>query len=88
MAKYRDEMIRAGVLVDFSGLAPTSKGARVRLSAGKPIVIDGPFAETKELVAGYRVLDVPSKREGLAWVKRCPHPHRIEAELEVRPLAL
>ena len=72
MAKYNNDLAKAGVLLDLQRLEPDSKGARVRFSGGKSTVIDGPFAETKELVGGYWLWNVKSKREAIEWVKRCP----------------
>lgn len=87
MAKYHEDLARAGVLLDANGLHPSSKGARIRYSSGKRSVIDGPFAETKELVAGYTIIDVKSREEALAWTKRFPNPaiDAGEGEIEVRP---
>jgi hypothetical protein len=86
MGEYNKELMQAGVLVDLSGLQPTSKGARVKFSGGKTTVIDGPFAETKELIGGYWIIDVKSKGEAIEWAKRVPAPHGEgqEAEIEVR----
>jgi hypothetical protein len=86
MGKYNEELMKAGVLVDLSGLQPSSKGARVRFSGGKTTVIDGPFPETKELIAGYWIIQVNSKEEAIAWARRAPAPHGEgqEAEIEVR----
>ena len=86
MGKYNKELMQAGVLVDLSGLQPTSKGARVKFSGGKTTVIDGPFAETKELIGGYWIIDVKSKAEAIEWAKRVPAPHGEgqESEIEVR----
>ena len=87
MGKYNEELIRAGVLIDCAGLQPSSKGARVRFSGKKRSVIDGPFTETKELLAGYWTIQVKSRAEAIEWARRCPHPHPGEdAELELRPL--
>jgi hypothetical protein len=72
MMKYNEELSKAGVLLALDGLQPTSKGARVRFKGGKPTVSDGPFAEAKELVGGYWLIQVRSKEEALEWVKRCP----------------
>ena len=72
MGEYNKELMQAGVLVDLSGLQPTSKGARVKFSGGKTTVIDGPFAETKELIGGYWIIDVKSKAEAIEWAKRVP----------------
>lgn len=82
MAKYNDDLAKAGVLLDLQRLEPDSKGARVRFSGGKSTVIDGPFAETKELVGGYWLWNVKSKREAIEWVKRCPLP-KLGGELEI-----
>lgn len=82
MAKYNDDLAKAGVLLDLQRLEPDSKGARVRFSGGKSTVIDGPFAETKELVGGYWLWNVKSKREAIDWVKRCPIP-KLGSELEI-----
>ena len=86
MAKFNEEMIKAGVMLDGNGLQPSSKGARVRFEGNKRTVIDGPFAETKELVAGYWILQVKSKAEALEWIKRCPNPHNVDSEVEIRQL--
>ena len=82
MAKYNDDLAKAGVLLDLQRLEPDSKGARVRFSGGKSTVFDGPFAETKELVGGYWLWNVKSKREAIEWVKRCPIP-KLGGELEI-----
>jgi hypothetical protein len=79
-------MVKAGVMLDGNGLQPSSKGARVRFSGAKRTVIDGPFAETKELVAGYWILQVKSKAEAIEWMKRCPNPHEGESEIEIRQI--
>jgi hypothetical protein len=73
-------------MLDGNGLQPSSKGARVRFSGDKRTVIDGPFAETKELVAGYWLLQCRSKEEAIEWIKRCPNPHNEESEIEIRQL--
>jgi hypothetical protein len=86
MAKFNEEMVKAGVMLDGNGLQPSSKGARVRFSGDKRSVIDGPFAETKELVAGYWILQVKSKAEAIEWIKRCPNPHNEDGEIEIRQL--
>jgi hypothetical protein len=88
MGKYNEEMAKAGVLLDLAGLQPTTKGARIRFSGGKPTVIDGPFAETKELIAGYWLIQVKSKEEAIEWAKRCPAPHgeATKGEIELRQL--
>jgi hypothetical protein len=85
MGKYNEELVNAGVLLSGEGLQPSSKGARVRFSGDRRTVIDGPFAETKELIAGYWVWQVKSKEEAIEWVKRCPNPMPgTEAEIEIR----
>jgi hypothetical protein len=84
MAKFNEEMVKAGVMLDGNGLQPSSKGARIRFNGDKRTVIDGPFAETKELVAGYWIIQVKSKQEAIDWMKRCPNPHEGESEIELR----
>ena len=84
MAKFNEEMVKAGIMLDGNGLQPSSKGARIRFNGDKRTVIDGPFAETKELVAGYWIIQVKSKAEAIEWMKRCPNPHEGESELELR----
>ena len=85
MGKFNEEMVKAGVLLAGEGLQASSKGARVRFSGAKRTVIDGPFAETKELVAGFWLLEVKSKEEAIEWIKRCPPPfENQESEIEIR----
>lgn len=84
MGKFNEELAKAGVLLAAEGLHPSSKGARVRFSGNKRTVIDGPFAETKELIAGYWLWQVKSKEEAIEWVKRCPNPHNEQGEVEIR----
>ena len=85
MGNYNEELTKAGILIDCDGLQPSSKGARVRFSGDQRTVIDGPFAETKELIAGYWIWQVKSKQEAIDWVKRCPNPMPgTEAEIEIR----
>ena len=84
MGKYNEELAQAGVLLAAAGLHPSAKGARVTFSGSKRTVIDGPFAETKELIAGFWLWQVKSKEEAIAWVKRCPMPHDTETEIEIR----
>ncbi|MDY7230391.1 YciI family protein [Hyalangium rubrum] len=84
MMKYNEELVKAGVLVAGEGLHPSSKGARVKFSGDKRSVVDGPFAETKELVAGFWIFQVKSKEEAIEWVKRCPNPMYEESEIEIR----
>jgi hypothetical protein len=86
MGKYNEELMKAGVLLDLAGLQPTSKGARIKISAARRTVIDGPFTETKELIAGYWIIQVRSREEAIEWAKRAPAPHEgQECEIEVRP---
>ena len=86
MAKYNEELVNAGILVDLAGLQSSAKGFRVRFTGGEPAVIDGPFAETRELVAGYWIINVKSRQEAVEWAKRVPPPHGPgeECEIEVR----
>jgi hypothetical protein len=84
MGKFSEELAKAGVMLAGEGLQPSSKGARVRFSGKQRTVIDGPFAETKELIAGYWLWQVKSKEEAVEWVKRCPNPHEEECEIEIR----
>ncbi|HJU90842.1 MAG TPA: YciI family protein [Gemmatimonadaceae bacterium] len=85
MTQYNEELVKAGVLLAGEGLQPSSKGVRVRFSGNKRTVIDGPFAETKELVAGYWLIQVKSKEEAIEWVKRAPNPFPgMESEVEIR----
>jgi hypothetical protein len=88
MAKYNEELVKAGVLLDATGLQPSSKGARIKFSGGKRTVIDGPFAETKELIAGYWLIQVKSKEEAIEWAKRAPAPfgEDKDGEIEIRQL--
>ena len=86
MGKYNEELAKAGILLAGDGLQPSSKGARVRFSGKKRTVIDGPFAETKELVAGFWIWKVKSKEEAIEWVKRCPNPMPGDSEIEIRQL--
>jgi len=84
MGKFNEELVKAGIMLAGDGLHPTSKGARVIFSGNKRTVIDGPFAETKELIAGYWLWQVKSKDEAIEWVKRCPNPHQGGGEIEIR----
>jgi len=86
MGKFNEELVKAGIMLEGEGLHPSSKGARVQFSANKRAVIDGPFAETKELVAGYWIWKVKSLQEAIDWVKRCPNPTGAEGEIEIRPI--
>ncbi|MEX2194174.1 MAG: YciI family protein [Thermoleophilaceae bacterium] len=84
MGKYNEEMVKAGVMLDGEGLQPSSKGARVKFSGKERSVIDGPFTEAKELIAGYWLIQTKSLDEAIEWVKRCPNPLDEEAEIEIR----
>ena len=86
MATYHEELQKAGVLRDASGLQPSAKGWRIKYSGSKKTVVDGPLAETKELIAGYTLIEVKSRQEALEWTKRFPNPHLTEGEIEVRQL--
>jgi hypothetical protein len=86
MMKYNEELVKAGIMLDGAGLQPSSKAARVRFSGHDRTVIDGPFAETKELVAGYWLWQVKSLAEAVEWVKRCPNPMLSDSEIEIRPV--
>ena len=81
MGKYNEELVKAGVMLDGAGLQPSSKGARIKFSGGKRTIIDGPFAETKELIAGFWIIEVKSKAEALQWAKRIPFSDGQEVEL-------
>jgi hypothetical protein len=84
MGKFNEELVKAGVMLAGEGLHPSSKGVRVHFSAGKRSVIDGPFAETKELIAGFWLWQVNSLAEAIEWVKRCPDPFNCESDIEIR----
>src|SRR4051812_5260561 len=84
MGKYNEELVKAGVMLAGEGLHPSSKGARVRFSGDKRTVIDGPFAETRELIAGFWMWQVKSKDEAIEWLKRCPNPFYSDSEIELR----
>jgi len=84
MGKFNEELVKAGIMLAGEGLQASSKGARVRFSGTKRTVIDGPFAETKELIAGFWIWQVKSKEEAIEWVKRCPNPFPGESEIEIR----
>lgn len=88
MAEYHEELVKAGALLDASGLQPTSKGARIKYSGGKRTVIDGPFTESKELIAGYTLIQVKSREEAMEWARRFPAPfgETEEGEIEIRQL--
>jgi hypothetical protein len=86
MGRYNEELVKAGVMLDGNGLMASSKGARVRFSGSKRTVVDGPFAEAKELIAGYWIFQCRSKEECIEWVKRCPNPMLGESEIEIRQI--
>jgi hypothetical protein len=86
MGAYNEELVKAGVMLAGEGLHPSSKGARVKFSGDKRTVIDGPFTEAKELVAGFWLWQVKSLDEAIEWVKRCPNPMGVESEIEIRPV--
>ena len=84
MGKFNEELVKAGIMLAGEGLHPSSKASRVKFAAGKRTVTDGPFAETKELIAGYWLLQVGSFEEAVEWIKRCPNPHDEPGEIEIR----
>lgn len=84
MGKYNEELVKAGIMLAGEGLHPSSRGARVRFSGKQRTVIDGPFSETKELIAGFWLWQVRSLEEAIEWLKRCPNPHPGESEIEIR----
>jgi hypothetical protein len=86
MGKFNEELVKSGIMLAGEGLHPTSKGKRVRFSGASRTVKDGPFAETKELIAGFWLWQVRSMEEAVEWVKRCPNPHEGESEIEIRPI--
>src|ERR1700757_2717417 len=86
MGKFNEELVKAGVVLAGDGLQPSSKGKRVRFSGDQRTVIDGPFTETKELIAGFWLWQVRSMEEAVQWVKRCPNPHNGECEIEIRQI--
>ena len=86
MGQYNEQLQKAGIMLDGAGLHPTSKGKRVRFAGKDRTVIDGPFTETKELIAGYWLWEVKSMDEAVEWLKRCPNPHNEVTDVEIRPL--
>jgi len=86
MADYHEELAKAGVLLDANGLQPSSKGWRIKYSGGRRTVIDGPFTEAKELVAGYTIIQAKSREEAAEWSKRFPNPHNEDSAIEVRQM--
>jgi hypothetical protein len=86
MGKYNEELIKAGIVLAMDGLHPSSKGARVKFSGKSRTVTDGPFTEAKELIAGFWIWQVKSLEEAIEWVKRCPNPHNVDSEIEIRQI--
>jgi hypothetical protein len=86
MGRYNEELVKAGIMLAGEGLHPSAKGKRVRFSGSKRTVVDGPFAETKELIAGYWMWQVRSMEEAVEWVRRCPNPMLSDSEIEIRPV--
>jgi len=86
MGRYNEELVKAGIMLAGEGLHPSAKGARMRFDGSKRTVIDGPFAETKELVAGFWLWQVRSMDEAIEWLRRCPNPHEEACEVEIRPV--
>ena len=86
MGKFNEELVKAGVMLAAEGLQQSSKGVRVRFSGSQRTVVDGPFTETKEMVAGFWIWQVKSKEEAIEWVKRCPNPHEGDSEIEIRQI--
>src|ERR671918_221215 len=84
MGQFNEELVKAGIMLAGEGLHPSSKGKRVRFAGGKRTVVDGPFSETKELIAGYWIWQVKSMDEAVEWVKRCPNPMLTDSEIEIR----
>ncbi|ACD18593.1 MULTISPECIES: YciI family protein [Paraburkholderia] len=85
MGRYNEELVKAGIMLGGDGLKPSSKGVRVKFSGKDRTVVDGPFAETKELIAGYWIWQVQSMEEAIEWVRRCPNPMASDSEIEIRP---
>ena len=86
MGRYNEELVKAGVMLAGEGLHPSSKGVRVQFSGNRRTVVDGPFSETKELIAGFWLWQVRSMEEAIEWVRRCPNPHASDSEIEIRPV--
>jgi len=86
MGAFNEELVKAGIMLDGEGLHPTSKGKRVKFQGDKRTVVDGPFAETKELIAGYWLWKVNSMEEAVEWAKKCPNPTGVDGEIEIRPV--
>lgn len=86
MNRFNEEMVKAGIILAGEGLQPSSKGVRIKFSGADRTVVDGPFTEAKELIAGFWIIDVKSKEEAIEWMKRCPNPMVSDSEIELRPL--
>jgi hypothetical protein len=86
MAAYHEELAKAGVLLDANGLHPSARGFRIKYEGGKRRIVDGPFAETKELIAGYTIIQVKSRADAVEWARRFPNPHNGDSEIEIRQL--
>jgi hypothetical protein len=86
MGKFNEELIKAGIVLAMDGLQPSAKGARVKFSGTSRTVVDGPFTEAKELVAGFWIWQVKNLAEAIEWVKRCPNPHNVDSEIEIRQI--
>ena len=86
MGKFNEELIKAGVVLAMDGLQPSCKGARVKFSGKSRTVVDGPFTEAKELIAGFWIWQVESLAQAIEWVKRCPNPHHVDSEIEIRQI--
>jgi hypothetical protein len=86
MGKFNEELIKAGIVLAMDGLQPSAKGARVKFSGKSTTVVDGPFTETKELIAGFWIWQVKSLEEAIEWAKRCPNPHGVDSEIEIRQI--
>jgi hypothetical protein len=86
MGKFNEELVKAGIVLAMDGLQPSSKGARVKFSGASRTVVDGPFTEAKELIAGFWIWKVKSLDEAIEWVKRCPNPHAVDSEIEIRQI--
>ena len=84
MGKFNEELVKAGVMLAGEGLHPSSRGVRIQFSGDQRTVVDGPFAQTKELIAGFWLIDVKSKEEAIEWIKRCPNPMESDSEIEIR----
>ena len=86
MTAFNEELVKAGVMLDGQGLQPSAKGARIRFTGDTRTVIEGPFADSRDLIAGYWIIQVKSKAEAIAWMKRCPNPYQQDGEIEIRQI--